>query len=120
MYRVTRELEFGELKVEVKELTVAEIRTWLAESNIKSEEPRGFDPILDILLWNDQSQDVGLNELLRFTSLRMVDIESLLPSDIEKISAVIKEVNRGFFQRFLPNMKKMQALVESQKTSLTN
>ena len=62
MYRVTRELDFGDLKVTVKELTVAEVRAWLNEP---AQERQEFDLFTDLLAFDG----IGVEELYRFTLL---------------------------------------------------
>src|SRR5574343_560692 len=57
MFAVTRDLQFGNLKVTVKELTVAEVRAWLNEPT-PADEPE-FD-ILTGLMSFDGSGDQGV------------------------------------------------------------
>ena len=111
MFRVTREMEFGDLKVVVKELTVAEIRAWLNEP--APVEPRAFDLFTDLLVFDG----IGVEEIVRFTDLQRGIIEDLPPSAMAKIAAVIKEINGVFFNQYLPSLNKLrERLVEDSKT----
>jgi hypothetical protein len=114
MYRVTRELEFGELKVIVKELTVAEVRTWLNEPG--NEEKKEFDLFTDLLTFDG----IGIEELYRFTDLKKELIEELPPSAIAKISAVIKEINSVFFNQYLPALNQLRERLESNVKALAD
>jgi hypothetical protein len=58
MYQVTREVEFGDLKVTVKELTVAEVRRWMNETKPDQDE-KEFDMFLDLLSFDG----IGINEI---------------------------------------------------------
>lgn len=113
MYRVTRELEFGELKVTVKELTVAEVRAWLDEP---ANEQKEFDLFTDLLTFDG----IGIEEIYRFTDLKKELIEQLPPSAIAKISAIIKELNSVFFTQYLPALNQLRERLESNTKALAD
>ncbi len=108
MKTVSRELTFGDLTVTVRELTVAEIRVMLSE---KPDEDKEFDVFIDILGFDG----VGVEDLYRFTDLKKESIETLSPSCLAKIAAVVKEVNSVFFNQFLPTVKRISDQIDSQK-----
>ena len=110
MYRVTRELDFGDLKVTVKELTVAEVRAWLNEPSVEQKE---FDLFTDLLAFDG----IGVEEVYRFTDLKKATIEELPPSAIAKIAAVIKELNSVFFNQYLPALNRLRERIENQSPS---
>lgn len=110
MYCVTRELEFGELKVTVKELTVAEVRAWLNEPT--NTKDRDFDLFTDLLTFDG----IGIEEIYRFTDLKKELIETLPPSVLAKISAIIKELNSVFFNQYLPALNKLRERLEDSKS----
>lgn len=85
--RVIREIEVAGLKVQVRELTVGEIRAWLKEA-----ANSGGD-LVDAALFDEFS----VPDLCHMTDLKAGDIDALLPSDIHKIAAVAREVNADFF-----------------------
>lgn len=114
MYRVTRELEFGELKVEVKELTVAEVRVWLNEP--APTEQKEFDLFTDLLTFDG----IGVEEIYRFTNLKKEVIETLPPSVLAKIAAVIKDLNGVFFNQYLPALNKLRERLEDSKKTLVD
>lgn len=110
MFRVTREMEFGDLKITVKELTVAEIRAWLNEPS--PVEQKEFDLFTDLLIFDG----IGVEEIYRFTDLKRELIDDLPPSAMAKIAAVIKEINGVFFNQYLPSLNKLrERLAESNK-----
>lgn len=84
--RVIREIDLGGRAVQVKEMTVGEIRAWLA-----SKETVG--DVVDSLLF----EDIALSDLPFMTDLANADIDGLTPSDVEKVLGVAKEVNAAFF-----------------------
>jgi hypothetical protein len=106
MLSVTRELEFGELKITVRELTVAEVRKWLSDPSIL-EQPE-FDVLTGLMAFDD----IGVNDLYRFTDLKKEDTENLTPSALKKIAAVVKELNSVFFNEYLPRLKEVQKQIE--------
>ena len=84
--RVIREIDLDGKAVQVREMTVGEIRAWLA-----SKENLG--DVVDSLLFDE----VALSDLPFLTSLVATDVDALTPSEIEKVLAVAKEVNAAFF-----------------------
>jgi len=111
---VTREVVLDdELTVTVKELTVAEIRAWLSEVKPDSEEPQ-FDLITDLLSFDG----IGIEELYKFTDLNKDQIEVLPLSAIQKISAVIKEVNSVFFNQYVPALNKLRERIASMPSNV--
>ncbi len=109
MYTVTRELDFGDLTVTVKELTVAEVRAWLTAPS--PVEPKRFDLFSDLLAFDG----IGMEEISRFTNLNTQQVENLPPSAIAKIAAVIKEINSVFFGQYLPALNALRERIEAQK-----
>lgn len=85
--RVIREIEVAGLKVQVKELTVGEIRAWM-----KDASAAGGD-LVDAALFDEFS----ISDLFAMTNLKAADIDGLQPSEVRQVSAVAKEVNADFF-----------------------
>jgi len=85
--RVIREIEVGGLKIQVKELTVGEIRAWLKDSGMVSGD------LVDAALF----EEFSLPDLLRMTDLTTESIAGLAPGDLRQVFAVAEEVNRDFF-----------------------
>jgi hypothetical protein len=110
MYQVTRELTFGDLKVTVKELTVAEVRNWINETKPEKSE---FDFFVDLLSFDG----IGIDEIHLFTDLKKEQVDELPPSVLAKVAAVIKEVNGVFFNQYLPTVNKLRDQVEKDKLS---
>jgi len=85
--RVIREIEVAGLKIQVKELTVGEIRAWLKEADGLSGD------VVDVLLF----EDMDLPGLRRMTSLDASAVDTLPPSAVREIIAAAREVNADFF-----------------------
>jgi hypothetical protein len=111
MYQVTREVEFGDLKVTVKELTVAEVRRWMNEK--PAQDDKEFDMFLDLLSFDG----VGIDEIYLFTDLKKEMVNDLPPSVLQKLVAVIKELNSVFFNQYLPTLNTLRERAESVKSS---
>jgi hypothetical protein len=111
MYQVTREVEFGDLKVTVKELTVAEVRRWMNEKPVQDDKE--FDLFVDLLSFDG----LGIDEIYLFTDLKKEQVSDLPPSVLQKLAAVIKELNSVFFNQYLPTLTKLRERVESDKSS---
>lgn len=110
MYQVTRELTFGDLKVTVRELTVAEVRHWINETKPEKDE---FDFFVDLLSFDG----IGIDEIHLFTDLKKEQVDVLPPSVLAKVAAVIKEVNGVFFNQYLPTVNKLRDQIEKDKLS---
>src|SRR5574343_380503 len=102
MFAVTRDLQFGNLKVTVKELTVAEVRAWLNEPTPTEETE------FDIL--------IGMMEIHRFTTLKKEEVEQLPPSALTQLAAVIKELNSVFFNEYLVKLNEVRQRLELSST----
>ncbi len=77
--------------VKVKELTVAEIRQWLAEAQAVGDG--GSPDVLSMLLFDELS----LDELQKFTDLTPDEISDAAPSVLYEVKEFIKKVNSHFF-----------------------
>lgn len=85
--RVEREIEVGNRKVVIVELTVAEIRAWLESKSADSPD------LVDSLLFEEAS----LTDVVAMTDLKAADIDGFTPSALDQVIAVCKEVNARFF-----------------------
>lgn len=85
--RVIREIEVAGLKVQVKELTVGEIRAWLKDSGMVSGD------LVDAALF----EEFSLPDLQRMTDLTTEAVAGLAPGELRQVFAVAEEVNRDFF-----------------------
>ncbi len=111
MFAINRELQFGELTVIVKELTVAEVRMWLNEP-AKSEAPE-FDTLTGLMSFDG----IGMEEIHRFTDLKKEMVENLPPSCLKQIATVIKEINSVFFNDYLTRLNEVRKGLESQSVT---
>lgn len=89
---VTRTIVLGEggeapLAVTVRELTVAEIRTWMAGAQEASP-----DLVNNLLL-----RDVSLEDLPHLSSLTPAQIDGRTPSELQRVLDAAREVNTHFF-----------------------
>lgn len=85
--RVIREIDLGGKVVQVKELTVGEIRAWLKDSGAVSGD------VVDATLFEDSS----LPDLTYMTDLTPSGIAELAPSELRRVFDVAHEVNADFF-----------------------
>lgn len=85
--RALRELEVGGRTIQVKELTVGEIRAWLASLG------SGTADAVDLALFEEMS----VGELALMTGLSRQDIEAMTPSELAELMAVAQELNTRFF-----------------------
>lgn len=85
--RVIREIEVGGRKVQVRELTVGEIRAWMKDSGMVSGD------LVDAALF----EEFSLPDLLRMTDLTTDDVAGMAPSELRQVFAVAEEVNADFF-----------------------
>ncbi|WP_374496039.1 hypothetical protein [Zoogloea sp.] len=93
MYANTSTLVLNEgsdspLAVTVRELTVREIREWLAE--VKADGQLG---LIDALLL----KDLTLPDLVRVSSLTMEQLDKIGPSKLRQVVDVAKEINSAWF-----------------------
>lgn len=86
--RVLREVAIPgrDKKVVVRELTVGEIRAWLADKVQPGD-------VVDSMLF----ADIAVSDLLILSDLTAVEIEELTPGEIDLVLAVSKEINVTFF-----------------------
>ena len=84
--RVIREIDLDGKAIQVREMTVGDIRAWLA-----SKETLG--DVVDSLLF----EEVALSDLPFLTTLTDADVDAMTPSEVEKVLVVAKEVNAIFF-----------------------
>lgn len=88
---LTKPVDLGEGKtVTVRELTVGEIRAWLAEAEQASEA--GVDVIGGLLL-----ADCALDDVARMSDLSVDEMDSLAPSALGKIKEAAMALNTDFF-----------------------
>lgn len=88
---VTKKVKISEDRaVEVRELTVGEIRRWLAE--LESEASEEADIVGEFL-----RSDLSLRDLARLTDLTVEDMDDLPQSAIGKIADTARKLNPDFF-----------------------
>lgn len=85
----SRELMLGDKSVIVREMTVLQVREWVAALQQQSEQR---DLVGEALF-----RDCALPDLQRMTSLTAADIDALRPSQIREVIALCKELNPDFF-----------------------
>lgn len=85
----TRIVKLGARTVTVRELTVAEVRDWMVET----ETGAGQDPLHALVL-----EDCGLGDLARMCDLGTAEMEAYAPSDLAELIAASKALNPHFFR----------------------
>lgn len=81
-------LDFDGLRVEVRELTVGEIRQLLKTM----ADGSGGDLVDSMLL-----EEIGLAELQLMTNLEPEQLDDLTPGQLRKVYEACREVNKDFF-----------------------
>lgn len=88
----------GVVTVEVRELTVAEIRALMMGETV---EPTEAPTALDVALWGmdplARTVDIMPADVPRFTDLALLDAEQLTLRQRAALADKIREVNRDFF-----------------------
>jgi hypothetical protein len=85
--RVIREIKLdGQAICQVKELTVGDIRFWLASKTAPGD-----------LIDSELFDEISISDIPVMTSLSAEQVEAMSPSEIDAILPVIREVNARFF-----------------------
>lgn len=87
--RVIREVQLGEKRVLVKELTLAELRAWLAEAAGRLT--------VDLVDEVFADQDILVSDIPFFSEIPADALSDLAPSEIDPLVTAIREVNARFF-----------------------
>lgn len=99
--RVIKEVEVDGRIITIKELTVGDIRAWLAGAQ------EGGGDIVDALLFEEFDPDA----LVRMTDLSGAEIDAMTPTALTALANHCREVNRDFFVM-------RQRMVKAQQTLL--
>jgi hypothetical protein len=75
--------------VTLKELTVGEIRAWMADFGGNA----GAGDVVDVALF----EDATLDDLLMMSDLTAAEIAAATPSELAAVKDAAKEANRDFF-----------------------
>ena len=84
----SKELMIGDLSVICRELTVLQVRKWLADA--------GGSASLDIVS-SALFADCSIDDLLRMTDLTTEAVDQMRPSQVDAVIATCKELNPHFF-----------------------
>ena len=85
----SKEIQLGCISVTVRELTVSQVRSWLAAM----VQPSDQHDIVDQAFFDD----CALSDLQRMTSLSSEQIDQSRPSQLREVIALCKELNPDFF-----------------------
>lgn len=102
--RVIREVKIGERLVQVREMTVGEIRAWLSR---KTED---LGDLIDVALF----EDFSLGDVCAMTDLEAGDIDQLTPGGLGRVMDVAREINPDFFAMCARMVKMGRALTNAQ------
>lgn len=94
--RVERKVAIGDRDVTVRELTVGEIRQWVAEAETAPPDP---PPAVAsaLALLEDPADHQALLGLERMTDFRLDALDSVPPSALRALLTACREVNADFF-----------------------
>jgi hypothetical protein len=86
---LTRTALVGDRSVEVRELTVAEVRNWMVDVETGASE----DPMHALAL-----EECSLSDLARMSNMTASDMEAHGPSELADLLAKCKQINPHFFR----------------------
>jgi prepilin-type processing-associated H-X9-DG protein len=98
--------------VQVRELSVKEIRDWVKDATTSSE----FDMVTEGLF-----TETSLKDFCLMTDLTQADLDNLKPSTIREVAKLCKEVNPDFFslrERMVVTAKRITELTSSAEPTL--
>lgn len=87
--QAARVFDLNGRQVVIRELTLGEIRAWLADV---ADQSQGGD-LIDALLF----EDFDPAALVKMTALSAADLDGYAPSDLRRLAEACREVNRDFF-----------------------
>ena len=93
--RVERKVLVGDREVTVRELTLGEIRRWIAEAEQPPEPSQ--DVMAAMAMLEDPADHQALIGLERMTDYPFAALEALSPSALRDLLAACREVNADFF-----------------------
>lgn len=88
---------FAGVDVGIRELTLDEIRGWLAEVEAKMDAPPAVEAGSIRHTFSLMFDDIDIDDLLLLTDLTLDKLPGIAPSAIEAIYERAKAVNRRFF-----------------------
>lgn len=87
--RASCSVQVGDTSVNVRELTFAEVRSWLVEAEAGGSQ----DPLHALAL-----EDCGLDDLARMSDASVREIEQFAPSEIAELIEIARKLNPHFFR----------------------
>jgi hypothetical protein len=87
--RRVKTVQLGERPIEVRELTVGEVRAWLEAVSAGKAE---IDLVGDGLF-----EDCSFADLARMSDLEASDMDALAPSELRQVLEAARELNADFF-----------------------
>ncbi len=94
----------GDGKIVVRELTFAEVRSWLAEEDVKQFR----DPIAVMAF-----EDIGLDDIAHMVDVSATDLEKYRPSELEPVIAAARRLNPHFFRLRAALMQAVRTLSDA-------
>jgi hypothetical protein len=112
--RRTKQLKLGARVVSVRELSVGEIRQWLADVSDEGNETLADFVNMTII------EGLMLDDLRRMTDLTLADMDALTPGELDQVAEACKEVNPGFFRVAAPLHRIARQALESRGSGNSN
>lgn len=100
-------VKLGDISVTVRELTFAEVRDWMVETE------HGGRDALHVLAMDE----CGLDELARMSDAPITVLEACTPSDLVPLIAACKELNPHFF-RVRAALSSVARMIQAEAESL--
>lgn len=103
MNGLTKSVMVGDKEVTVRELSVNEVRNWMAETETAAERDDLIIGLDDVLF-----DDVRLSDLAVMSDQSVEDLREMFPSQLRAIADACREVNEHFFsaaERVMPALQ---------------
>ena len=92
MAGLTREVSAAERRVTVRELTVREVRQWLADME-EAATRQDVDVVGEFML-----EGLSFEELTRFCDITRDELDACTQGEVAALAKAAKELNPGFFR----------------------
>ena len=83
-------------QINVKELTVAEVRHWMKDM-ITLEKCKDDQSRIDLVVDQGFLQEIGLSDIIRMTDMTRCQLDPYAPSELKVVIDKCKELNPDFF-----------------------
>lgn len=109
---LTHDIAVGSVSVQVRELSVREVREWALKVEAGLVE---VDPVLHLAL-----EDCSAEDILLMSNASKADLEGMTPSELAEIAAICRRLNPHFFRLRVAITRAAQVLSEQARQALSS